>query len=81
MYSSCVQSTMLNASETWPLTKTNLQPLQRNDRVMIRQICSITPEDVATVKLSKLVMIKLEIEDLDLFLGEKASQIWTCRAF
>ena len=40
VYSSCV----LHASETWPLTKTNLQPLQRNDRAMIRQICSIKPE-------------------------------------
>ena len=41
----CIQ---LHASETWPLTKTNLQRLQRNDRAMIRQFCSIKPEDVAT---------------------------------
>ena len=32
---------------TCSLTKTNLQRLQRNDRAMIRQICSIKPEDVA----------------------------------
>ena len=32
VYSSCVQSAMLHASETWPLTKPNLQCLQRNDR-------------------------------------------------
>ena len=38
VYSSCVQSAMLNASETWPLTKPNLQRLQRNDRAKIRQI-------------------------------------------
>ena len=31
IYSSCMQSDMLHASTTWPLTKTNLQPLQRND--------------------------------------------------
>ena len=31
VYSSCVRSAMLHASETWPLTKTNLQRLQRND--------------------------------------------------
>ena len=49
VYSSCVRSAILNASETWPLTKTNLQRLQRNDRIMIRQICSNKPEDVATV--------------------------------
>ena len=52
-YSSCVQSAMLHASETWPLTKMNLQRLQHNDRAMIRQICSIKPEDVATVRSSK----------------------------
>ena len=38
---------MLHASEAWPLTKTSLQ---RYDRAMIRQICSIKPEDVATVR-------------------------------
>ena len=36
VYSSCVWSPMLHASETWPLTKPNLQLLQRNDRAMIR---------------------------------------------
>ena len=56
---------MLHASETWPLTKTNLQRLQRNDWAMIRQICSIKPEDVATVRSSEL-LAKLELEDLDL---------------
>ena len=70
VYSSCVQSTMLHASETWPLTKTNLQRLQRNDRAMIRQICNIKPEDVATVRSSEL-LAKLELEDLDLILRER----------
>ena len=32
VYSSCVRSAMLHASETWPLTKTNLQHWQGNDR-------------------------------------------------
>ena len=67
VYSSCVQSAMSHASETWPLTKTNLQ---RNDRAMIRQICSIKPEDVATVRSSKL-LAKLEFEDLNLILRER----------
>ena len=57
---------MLHASETWPLTKTNLQRLQRNDRAMIRQICSIKPGDVATVR-SRELLAKLdhELEDLN----------------
>ena len=67
VYSSCVRSAMLHASETWPLTKTNLQ---RNDRAMIRQICSIKPEDVATVRSTDL-LAKLELEDLNLILRER----------
>ena len=58
---------MLHASETWPLTKTSLQ---HNDWAMIRQICSIKPEDVATVRSSEL-LAKLELEDLDLILRER----------
>ena len=50
VYSSCVQGAMLHASETWPLTKTNLQ---RNDRAMIRRICIIKPEDLTTVRSSE----------------------------
>ena len=71
VYSSCMRSTMLHAGGTWPLTKTNMQRLQRNDydRAMIRQICSIKPEDVATVRSSEL-LAKLQLEDLDLILRE-----------
>ena len=67
VYSSCVQSAMLHPSETWPLTKTNLQ---RYERVIIRQICSIKPEDVETVRSSEL-LAKLELEDLALILRER----------
>ena len=61
VYSSCVRSPMLHASETWPLTKTNLQ---------LRHICSIKPEDVATVRSSEL-LAKLELEELNLILKER----------
>ena len=61
---------MLHASETWPFTMRNLQRLQRNDRAMIRQICSIKPEDVARVRSSEL-LAKLQLEDLDLILRER----------
>ena len=37
---------------------------------MIRQICSIKPEDVATVRSSEL-LAKLELEDLDLICRER----------
>ena len=68
VYSSCARSAMLHASETWSLTKTNLQRLQRNDRALIRQICSIKPEDVAMVRSSELMA---KLEDLDLILRER----------
>ena len=38
VYSSCVRKVMLHAIETRPLTKPDLQCLQRNDGAMMRQI-------------------------------------------
>ena len=70
MYSSCVQSAMLHASETWPLTKPNLQHLQRNDRGMIRHICNVKPQDIVTTRSNEL-LAWLGIEDLDLILKER----------
>ena len=61
VYSSCVRSAVLHASETWPLTKTNLIRLQRNDRAMIRQNCNVKPQDIVTTRS----------EDLDIILKEK----------
>ena len=63
VYSSCVRSALLHASETWPLTKPNLQRLQRNDRAMIRQICNVRPQDTVTTRSSEL-LVRLGIEDL-----------------
>ena len=63
---------MLHASETWPLTMKNMQHLQCNDRAMIRQICSIKPEDVAMVRSSELLG-KLE--------REKVLLVWAHGAF
>ena len=70
VYSSCVQSAMLHASETWPLTKPSLQRLQRNDRAMIRQICNVRPQDIVTTRSNEL-LVRLGIEDLDLILKER----------
>ena len=70
VYSSSVRSAMLHASETWPLTKPNLQRLQRNDRAMIRQICNVRPQDIVTTRSNEL-LVRLGIEDLDLILKER----------
>ena len=65
VYSSCVRSTVLHASET----KQNLQHLQHNDRAMIRQICNVKPQDTATIR-SQQLRAQLSIKDLDLILKE-----------
>ena len=70
VYSSCVWSAMLHASETWPLKKPNLQRLQQNDRAMIRQICNVRPQNIVTTR-SKELLVRLGIEDLDLILKER----------
>ena len=71
---------MLHASETWVLTKPNLQHFQYNNRAMIRQICNIKPEDVATER-SRELLVKLELKDLDHILRERESfdglDIWS----
>ena len=70
VYSSFMRSVMLHASETWPLTKPNLQRLQRNDRAMIRQICNVKPQDIVTTRSNEL-LVRLGIEDLDLILKDR----------
>ena len=70
VYSTCVRSAMLHASETWPVTKPCLQRLQRNDRAMIRQICNVKPQDTATIRSIEL-LARLGIEDLDIILKER----------
>ena len=70
VYSSCVRSAMLHASETWPLTKPNLQHLQRNVRAIIRQIRNVRPQDIVTTRSNEL-LVWLGIEDLDLILKER----------
>ena len=61
---------MLHVSEAWPLTRPDLQRLRRNDRAMIRQMCNIKPEDVATVR-SKKLLAQLEIDCVAVILRGK----------
>ena len=59
-----------HASETWPLTKPIFHRLLRNDRAMIRQICTVKPQDTAAIRSPEL-LAQLGIEDLDLILKER----------
>jgi len=39
LYSSCVRSSMLHGSETWPVRKENEEALQRAEMRMVRWMC------------------------------------------
>jgi len=39
LYSSCVRSSMLHGSETWPVRKENVVALQRPEMRMVRWMC------------------------------------------
>ena len=45
MYSSCVQSSMLHGSETWPVRKENMVALQRAEMRMVRWMCGVKLKD------------------------------------
>ena len=40
LYSSCVRSSMLHGSETWPVRKENVVALQRAEMRMVRWMCA-----------------------------------------
>ncbi|XP_048773639.2 uncharacterized protein LOC125678897 [Ostrea edulis] len=48
----------------------DLLHLQQNDRAMVRQICRVKPEDMASVRSSEL-LARLGIDDFDTILWEK----------
>ena len=66
VYSSCVRSVMLHATETWAMKVDTLNRLRRNDRAMIRWICNVRAKDEVS---SDSLLTKLGIQDLDVVLG------------
>ena len=45
LYSSCVRSSMLHGSDTWPVRKENVVALQRAEMRMVRWMCGIKLKD------------------------------------
>ena len=45
LYSSCVQSSVLHGSETWPVRKENEMALQRAEMRMVRWMCNVKVKD------------------------------------
>ena len=45
LYSSCVRSSMLHGSETWPVRKENVVALQHAEMKMVRWVCGVQLKD------------------------------------
>jgi len=45
LYSSCVRSSMLHGSETWPVRKENEVALHRAEMRMVRWMCNVKVKD------------------------------------
>jgi len=77
LYSSCVRSSMLHISETWPVRKENEMALQRAEMRMVRWMCGMKLQDRVP---SKELRERLELDDIH-NLGTRAKQVamvWAC---
>jgi len=50
LYSSCVHTSMLHGSETWPVRKENVVALQRAEMRMVRWMCGVKLKDDSQVR-------------------------------
>jgi len=67
LYSSCVRSSMLDRSETWPVRKENEVALQRAEMRMVRWMCNVKTKDRVP---SKELRERLGIYDIILILQQ-----------
>ena len=67
LYSSCVQSSMLHGSKTWPVRKENVVALQRAELRMVRWMCGVKLKDRLP---SKKLRERLGIDDIALVLQQ-----------
>ena len=67
MYSSCVRSSMLHGSETWPVRKENVVALQQAEMKIVRWMYGIKLKDRF---LSKKLRERLGIDDIALVLQQ-----------
>ena len=73
LYSSCVRSSMLHGSETWPVRKENVVALQRAEMRMVRWMCGVKLKDRL---LSKELRERLGVDDIALILQQNRLR-WT----
>jgi len=71
LYSSCVQSSILQGSETWPVRKENEVALQKAEMRMVRWMCDIEIKDGVP---SKQLKERLGIDNIILVLQQNRLQ-------
>ena len=67
LYSSCVRSSMLHGSETWPIRKENEVALQQAEMRMVRWMCGVKLKDRFP---SRELRERLGIDDIALVLQQ-----------
>ena len=67
LYSSCVRSSVLHGSETWPVRKENEVALQQAEMRMVRWMCNVKVKDRVP---SKELRERLGIADIILILQQ-----------
>ena len=67
LYSSCVRSSMLHGSETWPVRKENVVALQRAEMRMVRWMYGVKLKDRLP---SKELRERLGVDDIALILQQ-----------
>jgi len=67
LYSSCVRTSVLHGSETWPVRKENVVGLQRAEMRMVRWMCGVKLKDRLP---SKELRERLGIVDISLVLQQ-----------
>jgi len=67
LYSSCVRSSMLHGSETWPVRKENVVALQRTEMRMVKWMCGVKLKNRLP---SKELRERLSIDDIALVLQQ-----------
>jgi len=78
LYSSCVQSSMLLGSETWPVRKDNEVALQWAEMRMVRWMCGIKLKDRVP---SKELRERLGLDDIISVLQQNRMRwtvVWAC---
>ena len=67
LYSSCVRSSMLHGSETWPVRKENVVALQRAEMRMVRWMCGVKLKARLPIKELR---VRLGVDDIALILQQ-----------